>query len=332
MAVDERVEAGGVGNDILAGPGSGRGIDTQMAQADDIIRTKGLCLIDGFLDGIVQLGTVVAAEDIVDVTGLLGVHEVGRSGLGKGFRCGNAHKGHKGTLDIEKLDAGQDPQTAAQVDPVAGNVRKIRFLEDHFCAVHAVVKLMVARRGQIIACLIHQPDDGGAIVHGAVCRALDMVASIHQQHILALLLIALLEGCDGSIGQLWGFVVDVSMDIVGIKDGDFRQLAFAKAGRRRGSSYGHSGGSRSDTSGFQKAAARDKSFHEERPPFVFSGFGSDGLFPLRCTVALSLTQNAASGKSKMSNMRKIHSQKVVLFRNFLEKAKKSRALPPASGE
>ena len=68
MAVDERVEAGGVGNDILAGPGSGRGIDTQMAQADDIIRAKGLCLIDGFLDGIVQLGTVVTAEDIVDVT------------------------------------------------------------------------------------------------------------------------------------------------------------------------------------------------------------------------------------------------------------------------
>ena len=80
-----------------------------MAQADDRIRAKGLCLIDGFLDGIVQLGTVVTAEDIVDVTGLLGVHEVGRSGLGKGFRCGNAHKGHKGTLDIEKLDAGQDP-------------------------------------------------------------------------------------------------------------------------------------------------------------------------------------------------------------------------------
>lgn len=76
---------------------------------------------------------------------------------------------------------------------------------------------MVARRGQIIACLIHQPDNGGAIVHGAVCRALDMVASIHQQHILALLLIALLEGCDGSIGQLRGFVIDVSMDIVGIR-------------------------------------------------------------------------------------------------------------------
>ena len=165
-----------------------------------------------------------------------------------------------------------------------------------------------------------QPDDGGTIVHGAVCRALDMVASIHQQHILALLLIALLEGCDGSIGQLRGFVVDVSMDIVGIKDGDFRQLAFAKAGRRRGSSYGHS---RSDTSGFQKAAARDKSFHEERPPFVFSGFGSDGLSPLHCTVALSLTQNAASGKSKMSNMRKIHPQKVVLFRSFLKKQRKA---------
>lgn len=191
---------------------------------------------------------------------------------------------------------------------------------------------MVARRGQIIARLIHQPDDGGAIVHGAVCRALDMVASIHQQHILALLLIALLEGCDGSIGQLRGFVVDVSMDIVGIKDGDFRQLAFAKAGRRRGSSYGHRGGSRSDTSGFQKAAARDKSFHEERPPFVFSGFGSDGLSPLRCTVALSLTQNTASGKSKMSNMRKIHSQKDILFRNFLEKQRKAGPWPPASGE
>jgi len=75
------------------------------------------------------------------------------------------------------------------------------------------------------------------------------------------------------------------MDIVGIKDGDFRQLAFAKAGRRRGSSYGHSGGSRSDTSGFQKAAARDKSFHEERPPFVFPVLAATGSLP--CAALLS---------------------------------------------
>ena len=51
VAVDECVQAGGVLDDFLAGPGRRGRIHAQMAQADDIICDHA-CLIDGLLHGV----------------------------------------------------------------------------------------------------------------------------------------------------------------------------------------------------------------------------------------------------------------------------------------
>src|SRR5699024_376820 len=52
-------------------------------------------------------------------------------------------------------------------------------------AVHAVVELVVAQSGQVIAGGVHQLDDGGALVHGAIGGALDVVAGVQQQDVHA---------------------------------------------------------------------------------------------------------------------------------------------------
>ena len=101
---------------------------------------------------------------------------------------------------------------------------------------------MVAGGGDIVTGSVHQLDDGSTLVHGAVGGALHMVACIHQQHILAGVLIALLQVGNGSVGQLGALLVDVGMDIVGVQDGNVR-LVTIPAGRcgRRTDSHGCSG-------------------------------------------------------------------------------------------
>ena len=60
---------------------------------------------------------------------------------------------------------------------------------------------MVAGRSDIIACGVHQLDDGSTLVHGTVSSALNMVACVHQQNVLACILIALFQGGNSGIGQ-----------------------------------------------------------------------------------------------------------------------------------
>ena len=229
VAVDKGVKAAGVGNDFLTGPRRGRGVYAQMTQTDDHVCQK-LCLINGLLHGIVELFAVLAALNIVDVLALCLIHKVGRGGLGKGLGGGHTHKGDASAAAHKHLDGGQHPQRSAQVYPVAGQVREVGFLHDGLGTVHAVVKLVVAGGGDIVTGSVHQLDDGSTLVHGAVGGALHMVACIHQQHILAGILIALLQVGNSGVGQLGALLVDVGMDIVCVQDGNVR-LVTIPAGR-----------------------------------------------------------------------------------------------------
>ena len=266
MAVDEGIETGGVCDDLFAGPGGGRGVYAQMAQTNNIGRTQQLCLVDGLLDGLVQLLAVVAAEDVIDVLGLVGVHEVGRGGLGKGLRGGNAHKCDARAADGEDLDAGQHLQAGAQVHPVAGNIGERGFLHGCLCAGHAVVELMVAGGGQVVTGLAHQLDDGLAVIHGAIGRALDVVAGVYQKDVLASVHIALLQCSDAGIGQFGGFLVDVGVHIVGVENGNSRlvaQEAIGLFGRCGGCAEGDCGQCSGSSGSLEEAAAGNELFHRK---------------------------------------------------------------------
>ena len=259
VAVDEGIKTSGVGNDLLAGPGRGRGVHAQVAQADDHIG-QALRLVNGLLHGAVELLAVLAAQDVVDVLGLGLVHEVGRGGLGKRLGRGDAHKGNAHTTAHEHLDFRQHPQIGAQVHPVAGQVREVGIPHELFGTVQAIVELMVAGGGNIVTGGVHQLNDGSALVHGAVSGALHMVTGVHQQDLFACVLIALLQGGNGRIGELRGLLVDVSVHVVGVQDGDLGFFT-GPAGRRSRGPDSHGGGSGGDTGGLQEIAAGDKMFH-----------------------------------------------------------------------
>ena len=242
-----------------------------MAQTDHVICQQ-LCLIDGFLHSLIQLLTIVAAQNIIDVALLALVHEVSRSGLGEGLGRGDAHKCDHAAADGKVLDIRQNAIAQRQIDPVAGEVREICLSHRLFCTGHAVVEFMVAGRSNIIACGIHQLDDRGTFVHGTISSALNMVACVHQQNVLACILIALFQGGNSGIGQFRRLFVDVGVDIVGVKNGDVLHAA-REAGRCSGSTKAHGSNGCGDACGLHKAAAGDKLFHEKRPPlrtFLFS--------------------------------------------------------------
>ena len=99
-----------------------------------------------------------------------------------------------------------------------------------------------------------------------------MVACVHQQNVLACILIALFQGGNSGIGQFRRLFVDVGVDIVGVKNGDVLHAA-REAGRCSGSTKAHGSNGCGDACGLHKAAAGDKLFHRKRPPlrtFLFS--------------------------------------------------------------
>ena len=232
MTVDEGVQAGGVGDEVLGVPGIGSGIVAQMAQGDDHVGLLGGG-VDGLLDRGVQSGAVLAAGDAVDVV-TLGVLEVGRGGFGEGFGGGDADDGYlfaaqlKHLVGVQHVLAGD---AVLLVEEVAGDIGEAGPLDQLHAAVHAVVKLMVAQRGQVIARGVHQLDNGLALVHGAVGGALDMVAGIHQQDALALGGQLLLQSGNGGIAQR---LVDVSVHIVGVKDDNLAGCGRGLGGLLRG--------------------------------------------------------------------------------------------------
>ena len=226
MAVDEGVEAGGVGDDFLGGPGLGGGIVAQVAQSDDVVGLLGGG-VDGLLHGGIKGGAVIARSDAVDVLAI-GVLEVSGGGLGEGLRRGDAHEGHLGSVHVEDLVAVQhgvaDNAVLLMVE-VAGNIGETGFLHGSQGSRHAIVELMVAQGGDVIARGVHQLNDGLALVHAAVSGSLDVISGIHQQDLLAGLLVVLLHGGNGCVAE--GFV-DIGVDIVGV---EHRDLGLGPGGR-----------------------------------------------------------------------------------------------------
>ena len=219
VSVDESVQAGHIGNHLGAGPGAGRGIQAQVAQANDLGSAFGLGCVDGLLHIGVEGCTVGTAGNAVDVVAVF-ILEVSRGGLGEGLGGSDAHDGYLLGTKVKNLVAVQHilPSHACGfVVEVAGEVGEVCPGTEVDTALHAVVKLVVTQGRRIIACCVHQADDGLALVHRAVGGALGVVARIHQQHIFILGLHFCFQRRHGIVAHI---PIDVGMHIVGVKDDD----------------------------------------------------------------------------------------------------------------
>ena len=221
VAVDESVQTGGVGNDLLGGVVAGGGINAQVTQCDDIIRAGFLGGVDAVLHSGVQPQAVAVSlavsVDAIEPLGLIFVHEVGGSGLGNGFGGGDADHGDLLAADLENLVSIEDVLFVLAAIEVAGQVGEVGLAYELQRTSHAVVELMVAQSGCVITGGVHQLDDGSALVHCAVSGALHMVAGVQQQSAGSDRSGLLLQIGNVVIGQR---VVDVGMDVVGVVNDD----------------------------------------------------------------------------------------------------------------
>ena len=217
VTVDLCAQAVGVGNDAPAEPG-GEGIRlSQMAKADDHVGAGLLCPVNGLLHGIVQRPAVLAAGNVIDEISVF-VLEIGGGDIDERLRRGDAHKGDGLIPKVEQgvgLQHGAAADAIFHVIEIAGDVRVVRPFHGGHAAVHAIVKLVVARSCQVIAGGIHQFNDGLAAVHGAVGGALDVVAGVHQKNVFILGLQLILQRCDHIVAQ---FTVDIGVNVVGVQD------------------------------------------------------------------------------------------------------------------
>ena len=236
VAVDEGVQAGGVGDQLLGGPGAGGRIDAQVAQCDHNVGLS-LCSVDGGLDVGVEGGAVCTAGDAVDIVAVF-ILEVGGGGLGEGFGGGDADQGDLPAAQLEDL-VGVEHVFAAHavllVVEVAGNVGEVRPLDRIHAAFHRVVELVVAERRQVVAGGVHQIHDRLALVHGAEGGALDVVAGVNEDDVVVLRN-GLLQTGDVVIAD---GLVDVGVNVVRVEDDGV--LAHVGAGEGLEEAHEHHG-------------------------------------------------------------------------------------------
>ena len=126
VAIDEGVDAGGIGDDGLGLPDLGGTGVAQVAQGDHVVRALSLGGVNGLLDGGVEVLAVVALLEAVDVLALV-ILEVGRGGLDKGLGGVDAHVGDLHIAVGQHL-VGLEDGLAVQVGEVGADVGILRLL------------------------------------------------------------------------------------------------------------------------------------------------------------------------------------------------------------
>ena len=246
-----------------------------MPKGDDII---GLLSggVNGCLDSSVEGSAVLAAGDGVNIVAIF-VHEVLGGGLGDGLGGGDTHQSHLLAAHLKNLVGFQ--HRLILIEEVAGQVGILGPLDDVHGTGHGIVELMVAQSCGIIPGGVHQVDDGVALILGAEGSALNMVAGIHQQHILQS---GLIPG-DGGIPQgrdLSGLlplahglgIVNVGVGIVGVQDHDLAVFGLGLLGS-------HSRGSQSQAHDQSQRQGQELfALLHRSSPFLLCFFGANRLF------------------------------------------------------
>ena len=225
VAIQHHINAAGVHNDIRGGPGLAVRLDAQVRHGDDILGTFLAGGVHSALYGGIQLLAGIILHKAVDIVAVP-ILEVGGGGGGDGLGGGNADKGDLyavGFLD----DIGLQHGVAVLVYKVAADVVKVGLFNQLIELVHAVVELMVAGGGYIVAQLVHDVDDVLALGKGANGVTLNGVAVIYQQDFIACGQQRTLGGGKALVAHA---ILDAAVGVIGVQDHD----VFGRGGRITG--------------------------------------------------------------------------------------------------
>ena len=215
VAVNEHVDAGH-GVQHVDGPvAGGLGVNAQVPQADDVVTASGF---QGIHFGLGQLHHVLAADEghALDLGGV---------GLGGGLRGLQAED-----TDLLAIGGGEDGVAVEGGGPIILDVGRqngeVGLGRDGLQIGVAVVKLMVAHGGGVIAGGVHQFDGRLALGGADGWVALDIVAGIHQQGVGPGGGVALF--CGGELGVPG----DAAVYVIGVQDDDVAGQVLRRGGGR----------------------------------------------------------------------------------------------------
>ena len=231
MPINKGIQTADVSDHFLTGPGRGGRVVTQMAHRNDFGGAGPADSIDSELDIIVKGLTVISAGDTVAKVAVF-ILKIGRCGLYNGFRCGNSDESHDFLAEMIGLKGFQKvftPNAVLLMVEIAGKIGKFRFPRTFQEDIHAVVKFVVSRRCQIIACFVHQLEDRSALIHRTKSGSLQVIPRVHKQDISVLLLQILFQGTDGIETQ---GTVNIRMGVIGVQNHNI--IGFFRVGRGDG--------------------------------------------------------------------------------------------------
>ena len=221
VTVKPCVNAADVRNHIAVHPRGALCLVAYVPHDDYVISTFGAGGVNGFLHGVVNAFAGLILQKSIDVVAAV-VHEVTRSRRAEGIRCGHADEG-----DLHAADLFHEPRLKDQLAlfvEVAADVRELGLFGKLQEAVHAIIKLVVAGDGHIIAHDVHDIDNGLAFGHGADGLALNSVAVIDEEHVVILGEVFLygIEAC------ITPALVDAAVDVAGKEDENILILSLRK--------------------------------------------------------------------------------------------------------
>ena len=204
VAVDDEIDALHVLGQIIGGVGLGALVHAQVRKADDDVGA--LLLERGDLLGRagIELAAVLAGEELQTFNEL---------GVGLGLRLGG--------LETEEADlhAALFDDGVGIKDGLAVGVEHIGAQNFELGGLHvlrqlgiAVVELMIADGGHVVAGGVHHGHRVGALVDADIDGALTVVAGIGQNDLSALRRIVGLQGCHGRVQ------IDRTVHVVRVQD------------------------------------------------------------------------------------------------------------------
>ena len=182
VAVEEHVDAVGVGDHVVIGPGTAGLLVAQVAHDHYVVGALGAGVIHRGLHGAVHALAALVLEEAVDELAVF-ILEVARRGGGQRLRGGHAHEGDLQPVQLAD-HIGLEHQLAALVE-VAADVVEVRPLSQGEELFHAVVEFVVAGDGDAVSHLVHQVDRDLALGHGAEGLALNVVAVVDKDDLVA---------------------------------------------------------------------------------------------------------------------------------------------------
>ena len=203
VTVDDEVDAGDILGQVIGGVGLGAGVHTQMRQADDNVSAFCPQCIHLILCSFVHL---VACQEL---------QPLDQGGVGLGLRLGGLQAEEADLYVAHFLDHMVVKDGLAVLQHIGAKNIKLGLFHILVQLGIAVVELVVADGGHVIACDIHHGDGICALVDADIDAALTVVAGVNQK-----------DGCaSGLIVSLQRrhlfILVDGTVDIVGVQDDGF---------------------------------------------------------------------------------------------------------------